>query len=299
MDFKSGVVENCDCCEYMDIMPDGKVDLIIGDPPYFRVMKKEKWDKFKSQDEYLQWSREYISRCVKKLRLSGTFLLYGCSVSVSTMCKLDSILVENGMYFVEEIIINKGMKSMAGRISSKAKMLPPVSENIFVYRKDAKPFVKELLLSKQHETGMSTGEIKKNLGIPLNGGGNWTKYCGNTEFPLLPTREHWMEICRLFDIGIPYDDIEETYNGICGLTNVWDDINFYVKGRQHPSEKPLELADRCIKIFSRENDLVYIPFAGSGNDIVACIHNKRKWAATEIDKEYYQLISAKLQKNSL
>ena len=258
----------------MKTIPDECIDLIIVDPPYFRVLKQEEWDKFKNYEEYISWSKDYLEQCVKKLRLSGTLLLYGCSVSVSTMCSLNEILLDSGMYFVQEIILDKGIKSVAGRISNKIKMMPPVSENIFVYRKDAKPFVKKLLLQKQKESGLTSKQIKEKLGMPLNGGGNWTKYCGNTEFPLLPTREHWNQICDLFQINIPYSNIEETYNGIFGLSNVWSDIDFYIKDRKHPSEKPVQLADRCVKVFSRENDLVYIPFAGSGNDIVAFIKNR-------------------------
>lgn len=280
----------------MKTIPDECIDLIIVDPPYFRVLKQEEWDKFKNYEEYISWSKDYLEQCVKKLRLSGTLLLYGCSVSVSTMCSLNEILLDSGMYFVQEIILDKGIKSVAGRISNKIKMMPPVSENIFVYRKDAKPFVKKLLLQKQKESGLTSKQIKEKLGMPLNGGGNWTKYCGNTEFPLLPTREHWNQICDLFQINIPYSNIEETYNGIFGLSNVWSDIDFYIKDRKHPSEKPVQLADRCVKVFSRENDLVYIPFAGSGNDIVACINNSRKWIATEVNEEYVNWIIDKVIK---
>ena len=270
----------------MKSIPESIVDLIIVDPPYFRVLKQENWDKFKNFEEYISWSEKYLKECVKKLRLSGTLLLYGCSVSLATMHSLNKILLDNGMYFVQEIILDKGIKSVAGRISNKIKMIPPVSENIFVYRKDAKPFVKDILLQKQKESGMTSKQIKERLGMPLNGGGNWTKYCGNTEFPLLPTKEHWDKIYDLFQIDILYSNIEETYNGIFGLTNVWNDINFYIKDRKHPSEKPVQLADRCIKIFSRENDLIYIPFAGSGNDIIACKNNNRNWIATEINEKY-------------
>ena len=41
-----------------------------------------------------------------------------------------------------------------------------------------------------------------------------------------------------------------------------------------------------IQSSSNENDVVYIPFAGSGSEIVSCINNKRNWIATEINKEY-------------
>ena len=37
-----------------------------------------------------------------------------------------------------------------------------------------------------------------------------------------------------------------------------------------------------------ENDLVYIPFAGSGSEIVSCINNNRNYIATETSKEYIE-----------
>jgi len=281
-----------DCIEFMKTLPDKCIDLIIADPPYFRILQ-EKWDRFNTFDEYLNWSKEYLSLCVRKLRLSGTLLLYGCSRSFSTLCELNRILLNGGMYFVEEIIIDKGIKSIAGRISSKIKMYPTVSENILVYRRDAKPFVKELLKQKQKESNITTKEIKTYLEMPLNGGGNWTKYCGDTEFPLLPTKVHWQKLCELFQINIEYSTIEEVYNGQFGLTNVWNDINFYIKNRMHPSEKPLKLSERLVSSFSRENDLVYIPFAGSGSEIVACKNLNRNWIATEINKQYIEEIIIK------
>ena len=33
-------------------------------------------------------------------------------------------------------------------------------------------------------------------------------------------------------------------------------------------------------------DLVYIPFAGSGSEIMSCIINNRNWIATELNREY-------------
>jgi len=288
-------IYNEDCISILSKFNDNSIDLIIADPPYFRILQ-EKWDRFKTFDEYLDWSKKYLSLCVNKLRLSGTFLLYGCSRSFSTLCELNRILLDRGMYFVEEIVIDKGMKSVAGRVSNKIKMYPAVSENILVYRKDAKPFIKELLKQKQKENNIAVNEIKTYLGMALNGGGNWTKYCGNTEFPLLPTEEHWNKLCELLKISIQYKEIEEVYNGQFGLTNVWNDINFYIKNRIHPSEKPLILSERLVKSFSRENDLVYVPFAGSGSEIEACIKNNRNYIATEINSEYCDLIKKRLNK---
>lgn len=283
-------IYNMDCIQFMRTMDNNSVDLVIADPPYFRI-KNEEWDKFRTLDDYLRWSREWISLCTNKLRLSGTLILYGCTRSFSVLCELNRIMLDNGMYFVEEIILDKGIKSVAGRISQKIKMLPPVTENILVYRKDAKPFVKQLLNQKQKEYNYSAAYIKQYLGMATNGGGNWTKYCGNTEFPLLPTREHWNKLRELFSIEIDYDSIEETYNSILGITNVWNDIEFYNKNRKHPCEKPVRLAERIISLFSREGDLVYVPFSGSGNDFIACNRLNRRCIATEINSAYIEEIN--------
>lgn len=284
-------IQNCDCTEFMKkVINDGvQFDLSIVDPPYFRILKNEKWDNFKDYNTYITWCSEWIALLGNMMRYSGTVLLYGCTRNFNILCDLNRLFLQNGFYFVEEIVIDKGIKSIAGRISPNLKMCPPVSENILVYRKDAKPFVKELLKKKQKESGLLVKEIKTFLGMAQNGGGNWTKYCGDTEFPLLPTKEHWEKLKELFHIDIEYSCIEEVYNGIYGLTNVWSDIQFGKKYKRtdHPSEKPLELSKRCIEIFSRENDKVFIPFLGSGSEYLACKALNRDCYGCEKKSEYF------------
>lgn len=283
-------ISNCDCIEYLKSTYEF-FDLSIIDPPYFRILKNEDWDKFKTYSDYLDWCKEWVNLLSSHIRLSGTVLLYGCSRNFNVLCDLNNLFNQNGFYFVEEIIIDKGIKSIAGRISSKIKMCPPVSENILVYRKDAKPFIKSLLLKKQKEKGLSVKEISQYMGWASNGGGNWTKYCGNTEFPLLPTQEHWVKLQKLFDIEISYFEIEEVYNGQFGLTNVWSDIIFGRKSKRtnHPSEKPLELSKRLIEIFSRPNDKVFIPFMGSGSEVLGCKELNRVPYGCEINKQYFEM----------
>lgn len=279
----------------MKLLCNNFLDLSIVDPPYFRILKNEEWDKFKNIEEYIEWSNTYLKLIIDKLRLNGTLILYGCSRNFNILSELNRILESNGMEFVQEIIIDKGIKSVAGRTNPNIKMLPPVSENILVYRKDAKPFIKNLLKQKQQEFGKTAKEMNELLGCKSNGGGNWTKYTGNTEFPLFPTEQHWKTLKDIFNIDIDYSSIKICYNPIMGLTNVWSDINFYIKNRQHSSQKPVQLADRLIKLFSDEENLVYIPFAGSGSEIIGCINNNRNWIATEINKEYIDnIITARI-----
>lgn len=54
-------------------IPDKSVDLIFADPPYnigkdFNGMK----DKWRTEEDYLQWSYQWLDLCVKKLKSSGS-----------------------------------------------------------------------------------------------------------------------------------------------------------------------------------------------------------------------------------
>lgn len=63
----------------------------------------------------------------------------------------------------------------------------------------------------------------------------------------------------------------------------------------HPTQKPLALANRLVKHFSNPNDLVLVPFAGSGTECVsATLAGRRFWAA-EVKPEYVLLTQARLR----
>jgi len=55
----------------------------------------------------------------------------------------------------------------------------------------------------------------------------------------------------------------------------------------HPTQKPVELLERLIEIFTDEGDVVIDPVAGSGSTIVAAIRKKRKGYGFEIKKDFY------------
>jgi len=74
-------------------------------------------------------------------------------------------------------------------------------------------------------------------------------------------------------------------------TSVWDDISQVCSFRKqlHPAEKPVENARRMLEASSNENDLVLIPFAGSGSECEACVKMNREFVAIELDKDYYKI----------
>lgn len=91
-------------------------------------------------------------------------------------------------------------------------------------------------------------------------------------------------------------------------SNVWCDIaeasqsskqRFKLEnGERFPTVKAEKLCHRIINTHSNENDVVYIPFAGSGSEIVSCIKNNRNYIATETNKEYIDEIINKRIENT-
>lgn len=77
-------------------------------------------------------------------------------------------------------------------------------------------------------------------------------------------------------------------------TNVWSDVTEILRGKNHPAEKPLRLAEIVILTSSNQGDLVLDAFAGSGNVSVACANLGRRSVAVEQDIAYVVDIHRKI-----
>lgn len=64
---------------------------------------------------------------------------------------------------------------------------------------------------------------------------------------------------------------------------------------QHPAIFPEELVADHIKTWSKEGELVYDPFAGSGTTLKVAHQLNRRWIGSEINPEYCQIISQRMQ----
>lgn len=77
-----------------------------------------------------------------------------------------------------------------------------------------------------------------------------------------------------------------------GPTNevtVWDVVQ-PSRNELHPTQKPVELAERAIGNSSKPNDLVLDLFGGSGSTLIACEQTNRRCAMMELDPAYCDVI---------
>lgn len=83
------------------------------------------------------------------------------------------------------------------------------------------------------------------------------------------------------------------------LSNVWTDIPPLVpwSGERvnHPTQKPLFMMDRIVRVYSNEGDAVLDPFAGSGTTAVACRLLNRSFVGFELEREYYKMSKERIE----
>lgn len=64
----------------------------------------------------------------------------------------------------------------------------------------------------------------------------------------------------------------------------------------HPTQKPLDLIERIIKVSCPEGGTVLDPFMGSGTTAVACIKLRRNYVGFEINPEYCKIVKERIKK---
>lgn len=76
-----------DCTAMLRGLPDKSVDLIIADPPYYRIHGEFDF-VFHSEGEYLEWCAGWVKECYRVLKPTGAFYCWGSGLM------LDRISVE-------------------------------------------------------------------------------------------------------------------------------------------------------------------------------------------------------------
>jgi DNA modification methylase len=289
-------VHNIDCLEGLKQLPDNCIDLIIADPPYFKTVNQS-WDyEWRTKDEYVDWCRDWIQEVSRVSKISGSFYLFGY---FRTLAYIVPDIEENNFNVRQQLVVDKGMQAVSGRATKDYRLFPNTTEMILFSAYDSRPVVKQVLNELNDEKGLSSTEINERLGAQTGGGGLWSIYAGDNIMGKVPPKDKWEILQDIFDFEVPHEDIRHTFNTEMGLTNVWDDIDFYAESKDHPTQKPLPLMERMIKASSNEGMTVLDPFAGSGSTLVAADNLNRDYIGFEIEEEYCEMAEKRLGQSRL
>lgn len=100
---KNATLVNADSLTYIKTLPDNCVDLILTDPPYFRV-KNETWDRqWDSETEYLAWLDDFFAEFWRILKSCGSIYVFcGSKLAADT-----EILLRQRFHVLNHIIWSK------------------------------------------------------------------------------------------------------------------------------------------------------------------------------------------------
>jgi site-specific DNA-methyltransferase (adenine-specific) len=248
---------------------DNSAQLIYLDPPFFKqniiklYNKNTKniysfSDKWNSLEHYLIFIKDILIKCRAKLSNHGLLFLQ-CDTSASHHLRLlmDDVLGEK--YFVNEIIW------CYKRWSNSASRLLESHQNIFVYSKTKEYKFNRIMLDYSPTTNID--QILQARERDENGVVKYKKNKNN--LPIMVTEKR----------GVP-------------LRDVWEIpfLNPKAKERNgYPTQKPIELMDRIIKISCSENDFILDPFCGSGSMGIAAYINNCKYLGIDKNNDAIEL----------
>lgn len=296
-------------------LPDKCANLIIADPPYYKV--KGDFDfVWKTFQDYLKDVEKWCLECKRILSDNGTLLWYGDAKNIAYtqiifdkhFNLLNSLVWENTNDHKQQIRFSEDLRTFAplterilmyeqrgqktgGELIFEQFLKPknPFSEYLKVEFKKAKVKNKEIAKLFPSRRGGLTGCVSN----WLNGDNVITEeqyfkireYLNN-KFLLKPYEELRKE----------YEELRRPFNNALHLGDVIRLPNYETKDYDHDTVKPEKLTRILINTCSRENDLVIVPFAGSGTECAMSAKEKRKFTGFEIEKKYIEIANKRVNK---
>lgn len=236
-----------DAIEWLSSLETESVDLVFADPPY--NIKKAEWDNFESQEEYINWSLEWIEESYRILKKTGSLYICGFSEILADIKHAASKFFKGCRW----IIWHYKNKANLGKDWGRAH------ESIIHFRKSKSiklnvddiriPYNAHTLKYPSHPQADSSA-----YGKSSEKNNNWTPHPKGAK---------------------PKDviDIPTTCNGMEEKT-------------PHPTQKPEMLVRKFILASSNPGDTVVDPFSGSGTTLVVAEQLNRYWMGCDLNRKY-------------
>ena len=262
MGLQTNLIINEDCIEGMKKLADESVGIIIADPPY-NIGKDfgNNSDKQKMTD-YLEWCDKWIEEGFRILKPNGTMFIYGFS-EILAFIRVRIDLSYNVRWLVWHYT-NKNTPT--------ARFWCRSHESILCCSKDKKPIFNRDDVREPYTEGYvknAAGKTRKATKGRFSNGETETIYKAHENGAL------------------PRDVIKMP--ALAGGAGKKERVD-------HPTQKPLDLCEKLIKssMNKEEENLMVVPFAGSGSECVAAKHLGVNFIGYEINEEYVELCKSRL-----
>lgn len=312
----------------------GKVDLIYIDPPFDskadykksitvrsskasndqNSFEEKQYSDIWNNDEYLQFMYERLVLCREMLNESGVFVVH-CDYRKShhLRCIADEIFGADRL--INEVIWRRrtGILNQSRKLGASTDTLLIYAKNsegyqftpLFTPYEDDDPYVLSKFVYKEGETGrryrlhaITSPSYSPTLVYEYKG---YQSPANGWAFSR-ETMEDWEQAGKLY---FPEDKsqriqrkqyLDETPGR--PVQNLWDDIrpvnSQALDDTKYPTQKPVELLNRVIALFTKPGDLVADFFLGSGTTPAAAMRLGRRFIGADINSGAIQTTAKRL-----
>ena len=306
-------------------LPDKCANLIIADPPYFKV--KGAFDfVWKSFDDYLKDVEKWAIECKRLLADNGTLFWYGHAKRIAYA----QIIFDKHFNLINSLVWDKG-SFMGLEESEGLRSFAPCTERILMYSNEMGwdtslslvyqnnncfAEIKEYLYSETEALKMTWKEINRDLlGTTFEGGGgraynmlsrtrtrwdfpdeeNYKKLqkSGRFQKSYEQLKKEYEQLKKEYEsLRTEYESLRRPFTNHFKLQEILRFSNEAVKNGakyDHDTVKPETLTRALILTCSREKDLVVVPFAGSGTECAMSAKENRNFIGFDIDNKYVEM----------
>ena len=323
-------IYNGDCLAVLPELPDNSVDLILTDPPYFKV-KGEAWDnQWDKPAEFLAWLDRVLAEFVRILKPNGSLYLFaspqmGARVECLIACRFE---------ILNSIIWRKPPFATKAEMFKKDAMRAyfPASERIiFAEHLDAegnagyqrkcdelRGFVFESLRAyfdkERKRSGLSSQQIQDGMAELTGVRYTFDRHTFSTSQWEFPTKQQYEAARVLFNrsgggfLCRKYEELRKEYEELrrpfsvsskVPYTDVWDFETVGNYQGKHACEKPAALLRHMIAASSKPGAVVLDAFGGSGSTAQAALELGRSAISIELDERWCRKQADRVKQRSL
>jgi len=271
-----GDIHCSESVKFMNEMPEKSVDLIVTSPPYGVGIDYDNWDDDKYFDEYMRFTREWLSATYRVLRDDGR-------IAVNIPYEINRQKKGGRIYFSSEIWqVMKQLGFGFFGIVDLEESSPHRSKTTAwgSWMSPSAPYIynpKECVILAYKN--VSKKQVK---GTP-----QW-----KGEYEMVPNEKIEGE----FRKKLVYDEKDKKDF----MSLVFGQWNYFADTQQKTKATfSLDIPYRAIKILSYKEDLVFDPFNGSGTTCLAAEMLGRPWIGCDISSNYVKVAKERIKEYKL
>lgn len=313
-----------DCLSIMPTLEAGSVDMILTDPPYFRV-KGEQWDRqWDNANKFIEWMAQLRQEWQRVLKPNGSLYVFTSPKMAARVevCISEQFNVLNRIRWVKEQGWHKraSKETLRSYLSNWEEIIfAEHAHDLYESMSDAlhkevyKP-VGEIIKEKRLKAGLSRQDVDRGCSpsrkptglcyrwedgdclISLNQWVNFCKLCGDYKEGE-SERLHADVVARYERLHRRYESARQEYESLrrpfivnpdVPNTDVWAFPNVESYAGKHPCEKPQPLLEHIILTSTKPDAVILDCFMGGGSTGQAARRLGRQFIGIELNTRYFQ-----------